>query len=149
MRGVTTEPLFTVDLLREGGLRVTSQRIAVLDALAGDHLDVETLTARARVRLGTLSSQAVYEMLNRFIEVEIVRRVPLPFGPVLYETDMTVHDHVVCKRCRRVENVPATTRRAPVPPGWSVSETIYVATCPACGQQSGAGMPEDDVHSQR
>jgi Fe2+ or Zn2+ uptake regulation protein len=145
---VTTEPLSTVDLLREGGLRVTSQRIAVLDALSEGHLDVETLTARARVRLGTLSSQAVYEMLNRFLEVEIVRRVPSPFGPVLYETDVAVHDHVVCDRCHRVENVPASRRRPPVPAGWSVSETIYIATCPACGEQSGAGVPEA-AHSQR
>jgi Fe2+ or Zn2+ uptake regulation protein len=145
---VTTEPTTAVELLRESGLRVTSQRIAVLDALAGGHVDVETLTARARERLGTLSSQAVYEMLNRFLEVELVRKVPTPFGPVLYETDSTVHDHVVCERCHRIENVPATTRRPPVPAGWSLRETMYIATCPACARQDGAAVATAD-HSQR
>ncbi|MEV6850392.1 transcriptional repressor [Actinoplanes sp. NPDC051411] len=145
---MTTEPITAVELLREGGLRVTSQRIAVLDALVGGHVDVETLTTRARARLGTLSSQAVYEMLNRFLEVELVRKVPAPFGPVLYETDTTVHDHVVCDRCHRVENIPATTRRPPLPAGWSLRETMYIATCPACTQQDGAAGVAAD-HSQR
>src|SRR5262245_8591710 len=95
----STKVLSAVEMLREAGLRVTSQRIAVLDALGDDHLDVETLTARARERLGSLSTQAVYEMLNRFIEVDLVRRVDLPFGPIVHEIDLTVHDHVVCATC--------------------------------------------------
>ncbi|OLB80612.1 MAG: hypothetical protein AUI14_06250 [Actinobacteria bacterium 13_2_20CM_2_71_6] len=53
-----------VRTLRDAGLRVTSQRVAVVGVLAeGGHVDVETLTSKARERLGTLTSQAVYEML--------------------------------------------------------------------------------------
>ena len=109
------------ELLREAGLRVTSQRLAVLAALAEGHVDVETLTARARARLGTLSSQAVYEMLQRFVEVELVRRFHPPTGPIVFELDMDAHDHAVCTACGRIENVPATSRRPPVP-----------RTCPVC-----------------
>ncbi|WP_246467975.1 Fur family transcriptional regulator [Allocatelliglobosispora scoriae] len=121
-----------VELLREAGLRVTSQRLAVLAALAEGHVDVETLTARARERLGTLSSQAVYEMLQRFVEVELVRRFHPPTGPIVFELDMDAHDHAVCTACGRIENVPATSRRPPTPPGWSVRETVHIGTCPAC-----------------
>jgi Fur family ferric uptake transcriptional regulator len=91
---------------------------------------VETVTARARARLGTLTSQAVYEMLRGFAEAGLVRRFTPPTGAVLFELDTSVHDHAACTSCGRVDNVPRRSRRAPG--AWEIHEQIMVGLCPAC-----------------
>jgi Fe2+ or Zn2+ uptake regulation protein len=63
-------------LLREHGLRVTAARVAVLSAIARQpHARADEIAAAARDHLGALSSAAVYEVLNTFTEVGLVRRI--------------------------------------------------------------------------
>ena len=49
--------------LRDAALRVTGPRVALLtEVRAHPHADVETLTAMVRSRLGSVSTQAVYDV---------------------------------------------------------------------------------------
>lgn len=53
------------DQLREHGLRVTRPRLAVLDVLSGGgHLEVEEIARQVRLRLDSVSTQAVYDVLG-------------------------------------------------------------------------------------
>ncbi len=63
--------------IRQAGLRVTAPRLAVLAAVQGEkqHLDVQAIADSARERLGTLSTQAVYDNLNTLVEAGLVRRI--------------------------------------------------------------------------
>ncbi|MFH8342490.1 Fur family transcriptional regulator [Streptomyces sp. AM6-12] len=123
--------------LRDAGLRVTSARLEVLQVLAsGDHFDVESLTAAARERLGTLTSQAVYDMLRHFLEAGLVAKFERPGWPAVFEIAGPRHQHALCVRCGRVENV---VHRAPVLPGkdlpeWDVSDAdiVFKGRCPDC-----------------
>ncbi|MCX2180823.1 transcriptional repressor [Streptomyces sp. SKN60] len=126
-----------IQRLRDVGLRVTGPRLEVLTVLAaGGHLDVEAITATAREHLGTLTSQAVYEMLRHFQETGLVGKFDRPGLPAVFEISGPPHQHALCVRCGRVENVTAT---APAPPRgslpeWQVSdaEVVFKGLCPDC-----------------
>ncbi|MEU3028475.1 Fur family transcriptional regulator [Streptomyces incarnatus] len=126
-----------IQQLRDAGLRVTSPRLEVLQVLAsGDHFDVEGLTATARERLGTLTSQAVYEMLRHFLEAGLAAKFERPGWPAVFEIAGPRHQHALCVRCGRVENV---MHRAPTLPrkdlpDWQVNDAdiVFKGLCPDC-----------------
>ncbi len=140
---VATERDAVVQRLRDVGLRVTGPRMEILQILAsGEHLDVESLTETARARLGTLTSQAVYEMLRHFMETGLVRKFERPGRPAVFELAGEPHHHALCTRCGRVANVGAV---APAPPtkglrGWQVedAELVYLGACPDCRKRQPA-----------
>ncbi|MEU8466097.1 transcriptional repressor [Streptomyces sp. NPDC029003] len=127
-----------IQRLRDVGLRVTGPRLEVLQVLAaGGHMDVESITAAARERLGTLTSQAVYEMLRHFLETGLATKFDRPGLPAVFEVAGPPHQHALCVRCGRVENVRAV---APEPAGESLRawrmgdgvEIIFKGLCPDC-----------------
>ncbi|WP_045306135.1 Fur family transcriptional regulator [Saccharothrix sp. ST-888] len=126
-----------VQRLRDVGLRVTGPRLEVLQILSAQaHLDVESITEAARTRLGTLTSQAVYEMLRHFMETGLVRKFERPGRPAVFELSTGEHQHALCTRCGRVTNVEA---EIPAPPrkglrGWRIEETelVFLGECPDC-----------------
>ena len=62
-------------LLRDAALRVTAPRTAVLSAVHDHpHADTETLLAATRARLGSVSHQAVYDVLRVLTDVGLIRR---------------------------------------------------------------------------
>lgn len=130
-----------IQRLRDVGLRVTGPRLEVLTVLASaGHLDVEAITATARERLGTLTSQAVYEMLRHFQETGLVSKFDRPGLPAVFEISGPPHQHALCVQCGRVENVDA---KAPTPPrgalpDWHTTdaEIVFKGLCPDCAQSS-------------
>ncbi len=64
------------DVLRGAGLRVTTQRLAVLDALAEfPHATVTVVTSMVQDRLGKVSIQAIYDVLEACVGAGLVRRI--------------------------------------------------------------------------
>ncbi|MGI5471853.1 Fur family transcriptional regulator [Streptomyces sp. CA-132043] len=126
-----------IQRLRDVGLRVTGPRLEVLQLLsAGGHLDVEGLTAAARERLGTLTSQAVYDMLRHFLDTGLVTKFERPGFPAVFEIAGEPHQHALCTGCGRVENAEYED---PVPPekafrDWRMNgaEIIFKGLCPDC-----------------
>lgn len=62
--------------LRERGVQVTAQRIAVLGAIAGaPHSTADSIAESARAQIGAISRQAVYDALGVLVDKGIVRRI--------------------------------------------------------------------------
>jgi len=111
MEMVTSE-----ERLRGAGLRVTAQRVAVLDALATHpHAPAEALHAGVRERVPGIALPTVHGIVNDLTAAGIVRRVSLPdIGRALYELHMDDnHHHVQCIECGRVEDVACAIGEAP------------------------------------
>lgn len=133
---MTTERDAAIRQLRDVGLRVTGPRLEILQILAGGaHLDVESLTAAAREKLGTLTSQAVYEMLRHFLETGLVTKFDRPGWPAVFEIAGESHHHALCTRCGRVDNVASAPKNPRTSlPGWDIqgAEIVFKGTCPDC-----------------
>ncbi|MFA5861994.1 MAG: Fur family transcriptional regulator [Candidatus Thermoplasmatota archaeon] len=93
-----------VGLLRARGLKVTAQRLAVLDALmsAHGHPSSEEVHTRLKRKHPTISLSTVYSTLTAFTEVGIVDVLTLADGITRYDTNTEPHANFVCLRCKAI-----------------------------------------------
>lgn len=127
--------------LRAAGLRVTAQRLAVLDAVAqGPHGTVEEIASLVRGQLGTVSQQAVYDALRVLARHDLVRHIEPAGSPARFETRVgDNHHHVVCRVCGATADVDCAVGERPcLEPsqtrGFLVdeAEVTYWGLCPDC-----------------
>ncbi len=113
----STAVLAAPERLRAAGLRITVQRVAVLDALgARPHASAETVYSRLRDDLSGIALPTVHGILNDLTDAGLVRRVSLPDAPsALYEVQLESdnHHHLQCVECGRVEDVACAVGDAP------------------------------------
>lgn len=101
--------------LHEKGLRLTSQRLAVLSAIAAhpDHPDAAAIAKSAR-RAGSISTQAVYNALDVLTGAGLIRRIEPAGSPALYETRIgDNHHHLVCRSCAATVDVDCVVGHGP------------------------------------
>lgn len=128
-------------LLRGVGLRVTAPRVAVLKALAAHpHSTADEVANRVRNALGSVSTQAVYDVLRACAGAGLVRRIDPAGSPALYETRTgDNHHHLVCRICGDVVDVDCVVGEAPClepsdPAGFDVeeAEVVFWGRCANC-----------------
>ena len=127
--------------LRDAGLRVTAPRLAVLtELMGGRHLTADQVSTAVRKRLGTISTQAVYDVLGALTRVGLARRIEPAGSAARYETRVgDNHHHVVCRSCGAVTDVDCVVGEPPcVLPadasGFVVdeAEVTFWGLCPTC-----------------
>jgi Fur family transcriptional regulator, stress-responsive regulator len=138
---VVQNPTQAERLLRDAALRVTAPRKAVLSAVHDHpHADTDTLLAATRAQLGSVSHQAVYDVLRALTDAGLVRRIQ-PAGSVArYEARVgDNHHHLVCRSCGTVTDVDCAVGEAPCltpsdDAGFEIDEAeiVYWGLCPAC-----------------
>lgn len=102
--------------LRDAGMRVTVQRVRVLEALAQTpHASADVVFTRIRDALPGIALATVHGILKDLTAASIVQRVNLPdVGSALYEVHADDnHHHVQCVSCGRVEDVACAIGAAP------------------------------------
>jgi len=139
------------DRLREAGLRVTSARLAILEAVrAGNHPGTDEIARAAHDRAGYVTIQAVYEALNALTTAGLLRRIEPAGSPARYESRTgDNHQHIVCRRCGAVADADCATGHPPClePPasaGFAIdrAEVTFWGLCPQCRALKGLpGQP--------
>ncbi|MEV0032535.1 Fur family transcriptional regulator [Nocardia sp. NPDC050793] len=132
-------------MLRGAALRVTAPRLAVLAAVHDHpHSDTDSILARVRRTLGSVSHQAVYDVLRALTAAGLIRRIQ-PMGSVArYETRVgDNHHHLVCRSCGAIVDVDCSIGEAPCltasdDNGFVLdeAEVIYWGLCPRCAQRT-------------
>ncbi len=127
--------------LRGSSLRVTGPRLAVLGAVHDHpHADTDTVLRAARAAMGTVSHQAVYDVLRVLTDAGLVRRIE-PAGSVARYEARTGdnHHHAVCRDCGAIVDVDCAVGHAPCLTasdggGFVIdeAEVVYWGRCPAC-----------------
>ena len=130
--------------LRDAGLRVTAGRIAVLSALdAQPHLGVGEITTAMRERLGSASTQAVYDVLGALHAAALIRRVEPAGQPPRYEIQHgDNHHHLMCRECGAMRDVACSIGHSPClspsdAAGYVIdeAEVIYWGLCASCNER--------------
>lgn len=138
-------------LLRDHGLRVTGPRVAVLDAVheLGGHQDADAIAGAVRAKLGSVSTQAVYDVLKALTGAGLLRRIEPAGSPARYEVHgHDNHHHLVCRSCGTMWDVDCAHGSAPCmepvsgPAGFVLdeAEVIYWGQCAPC-QAAAAAAP--------
>jgi Fur family ferric uptake transcriptional regulator len=130
-----------VRLLRQQGLQVTVQRIAVLQAISADpHITADTIASRVRAELGAISRQAVYDALTTLVNAGLAQRIQPAGSPAMFEARTgDNHHHLFCRDCGLVVDVDCAVgdARCLTPAqdhGFLVdqAEVAYWGRCPTC-----------------
>ncbi|MFO1076762.1 MAG: Fur family transcriptional regulator [Planctomycetota bacterium] len=132
-------------LLRSRGLSVTAQRLAVLRAVCRwPHSPADKIAEAVRAELGTVSKQAIYDVLGALTEKGLVRRVQPAGSPALFDPRVgDTHHHAICRTCGAVADVDCAVGSAPcltaaAGSGFEIdeAEVVYWGTCPACRKKA-------------
>jgi Fe2+ or Zn2+ uptake regulation protein len=144
MQPVVGDP---VELLRQHGIQVTAQRLAVLKAVSMQpHVTADAVAAAVRAEIGAISTQSVYDALHVLVTEGLLRRIQPAGSPARFEDRVgDNHHHLICRSCGRVVDVDCAVGAAPCltaadDRGYQIdeAEVAYWGRCPECVAQSGA-----------
>jgi Fe2+ or Zn2+ uptake regulation protein len=151
---VETDP---ADLLRQRGIQVTAQRLAVLRAVARQpHITADGVAELVRAEIGAISVQSVYDALGVLVAEGLIRRIQPAGSAARYEDRVgDNHHHLICRICGRVVDVDCAVGAAPcLAPGDGMgyeideAEVAYWGRCPECLAQP-ASPAEGDAKPRR
>ena len=129
------------DLLRERGIQVTAQRLAVLRAVANDpHTTADAVAEAVRAEIGAISLQSVYDALSVLVTAGLIRRIQPAGSPARFEDRVgDNHHHLICRVCGSVVDVDCAVGKAPCltahdDNGYQIdeAEVAYWGRCPDC-----------------
>jgi Fe2+ or Zn2+ uptake regulation protein len=135
---MATDP---ADLLREHGIQVTAQRLAVLRAVTSEpHITADGVAEIVRSEIGAISRQSVYDALGVLVGEGLIRRIQPAGSPARFEARVgDNHHHVICRICGRTADVDCAVGSAPCltaadENGFEIdeAEVIYWGRCPKC-----------------
>jgi Fur family peroxide stress response transcriptional regulator len=132
-----------VDALRAAGLKVTPQRLAIVDCIAHDetHPTAQELYERLQPRFPTMAVATVYNTLDALTGIGCCRQLHMG-GSTRFDPNVAPHDHAVCERCGTIRDVASSALEAPAAialtraavPDFAVQrvERIYRGVCARC-----------------
>ena len=129
------------DLLRQHGLQVTAQRLAVLRAVSGrPHATADDVAEGVRSDIGTISRQAVYDALAILADKGLIRRIHPAGSPARFEDRVgDNHHHLICRGCGHMVDVDCAVGVTPCltaadSAGFAIdeAEVVYWGHCPEC-----------------
>jgi len=135
----------SADLLRQRGIQVTAQRLAVLRAVEGKpHITADGVAEIVRTEIGAISRQSVYDALAMLTAEGLIRRIQPAGSSARFEARVgDNHHHVICRTCGRTADVNCAVGSAPCLTaaddcGFEIdeAEVIYWGRCPDCASQT-------------
>ncbi len=98
-------------MLKEKGLKVTGQRLLVLETIGahpGEHLTAEEIFDLARAKSPEIGLATIYRALQMLVNLHVIRRVSFDDGLARYELSRELggerhhHHHAICLGCKTV-----------------------------------------------
>ena len=146
------------DLLRQRGIQVTAQRLAVLRAVSAQpHVTADGVAEAVRAEIGAISLQSVYDALGLLVAAGLLRRIQPSGSPARFEDRVgDNHHHLICRTCGRVVDVDCSVGAAPCltaadDQGYEIdeAEVAYWGRCPECVAAGTTGPRPDAAAAPR
>lgn len=126
--------------LRDHGLQVTYQRLAIYQALYNtkEHPSAEVIYQHVKKRFPMISLGTVYKTLERFYEVGLIEKVSPITEVARYDANLGAHHHLVCLQCHLIQDADTPIIDQKIVPqeksGFQVlrQQVILQGYCPEC-----------------
>ena len=138
-------------LMRQHGVQVTAQRLAIMRAVsARPHATADELADDVRAVIGSISRQAVYDTLGVLVDKHLIRRIQPAGSAARYEDRVgDNHHHLICRGCGTTCDVDCAVGAVPCltaddDHGFEIdeAEVVYWGYCPSCRTASTTTDPE-------
>ena len=146
------------DLLRQRGIQITAQRLAVFRAVARQpHITADTVAEAVRAEIGAISLQSVYDALGLLVAEGLIRRIQPAGSPARFEDRVADnHHHLICRVCGRLVDVDCAAGSVPcLTPaddrGYEIdeAEVVYWGVCPECTRITRTTPSGDEATEER
>ncbi len=94
------------DTFTEKGLKITPQRIVILEAIykLDNHPTVEDILTYIRKDNPNIATGTVYKVLDTLVENNIIKRVKTDKDIMRYDGVIEKHHHLYCSECDLIED---------------------------------------------
>ena len=94
------------DLLNEKSLRITPQRLIILEAVhkLGNHPTADHITEYVRKMHPNIASGTVYSVLDTLVQNHLVKRVSTDKDIMRYDAILENHHHLYCTACDTIKD---------------------------------------------
>jgi Fe2+ or Zn2+ uptake regulation protein len=132
--------------LRERGLKITPQRLAIIDVLVEQrdlHPGARLVYEEAKKKKESLSLSTTYATLDQLSRLGMIKTLEFDQMENSYEGDLEEHINLICERCKKILDygVPITVDRKEVvkKSGFSIAHTRleYYGYCRECREDKG------------
>ena len=140
-----------VSTLKEKGIQVTPQRLAILEQLKlrKDHPSAEMIFQELKDEFPSLTLATVYNTLEKLRTSGLCIEVNPLHSSARYDGNTAAHQHAVCINCQRVVDVHDASV-AIEPPKWLSKEftlvnqnVIFYGVCKECQKSCGSNENRD------
>jgi Fur family transcriptional regulator, peroxide stress response regulator len=92
--------------LSDKGLKVTPQRIAILEAIVklNNHPNAENIIEYIRKNHPNIATATVYKVLDALVENELIKKVKTEKDIMRYDAFLENHHHLYCSESDRIED---------------------------------------------
>jgi len=92
--------------LVEKGLKVTPQRIAILEAIIklNNHPTAENIIDYIRINHPNIATATVYKVLDALVANKLIKKVKTERDVMRYDAVMESHHHLYCSESDRIED---------------------------------------------
>jgi len=97
-----------IQKLKAAGLKITPQRLAVLEAVKsfdGYHPTAEDVYKKVKEKYPAISLSTVYRVLDKLVEIGEIKEIVVSSSERRYDSRKGAHYHFVCKNCKRIFDV--------------------------------------------
>jgi Fe2+ or Zn2+ uptake regulation protein len=130
-----------ISQMRKKGLKVTLQRLAIIDLLIGQgdsHPGASLIYKKAKKKKKSLSLSTTYATLNEFSKRGIIKILEFDKMENRYESNITEHINLICKGCKKIMDfklpLKIDTNEVARKSGFRVTDTRfeYYGYCEEC-----------------
>ncbi len=128
-------------LLKEFNLKVTPQRVAIVDELYyRGHINIDDLYSSMLKKFPSISLATIYKNVNSMVEKFFISEVKIPNEKSVYELVKEEHSHLVCESCKNIEDVIIDTssvlKELSSISNFSVNNTnvVFTGLCKECSK---------------
>lgn len=126
-------------LLKEYDLKVTPQRVAIVEELYNNgHMNIDDLYKKLVAKFPSISLATIYKNVNAMLEKVFLSEVKIPNTKSVYELVKNEHAHLVCTKCGRIEDIVLDTEdlvtNTKSISGFEISRTniVFDGVCSCC-----------------
>lgn len=145
---ITTKTDMLTSALKNAGLRLTLQRIAICELLAATdkHPTAQEIHEALKPKYPTLSLATVYNTLETLVDLGVINSLgSAGDDAVHYDADTSPHVNLACTSCHRVIDLPSINVQAlknevAQSSGYQIqgARVLYYGLCPDCQKRRAA-----------
>ena len=129
------------NLLKEYNLKVTPQRVAIVEELSNrGHLNIDALYKTLQIKFPSISLATIYKNINAMIEKLFVTEVKIEEKKSVFELAKSEHAHVVCSQCGKIEDlmidISSVLNEASISTHFTINKTslCFTGLCKTCSK---------------